>query len=170
MGLLDFLLRRQPDPTKDWPDGTGSLPTVRLHPFAIGALRLDAPVDSARFLGQPERVKRYKVASCYRLIYEKLGMTLEFQGHQLTEVAFAIGDTWLATEGMGRCKLRFEDGSELTDRSTIDDVKRRFGAPKEELFDEVESETELRYAEGKESMTFEFDREKKLTSWVVVWD
>jgi hypothetical protein len=170
MGLIDFLLRRQPDPTKDWPEGPGTLPAVRLKPFALGSLRLDDRVESARFLGRPERCRRFKRVGSYQLNYNSLGLMLSFEDRRLWEVAFAIGDTWLATEGMSRCRPRFEDGGELTDRSTIEEVKGRFGAPWEEEFDEEDNETTLRYAARKESMTFEFDGATGLTSWVVVWD
>jgi hypothetical protein len=169
VGLIDFLLRRQPDPTKDWPTGADSLPTVRLSPFGLGSLRMDDPVESARFLGRPEQCRRFKLVGSYQLNYFGLGMALSFEDHRLWEIVFAINDPW-AEKGMSLCRLRLENGAVLSGETTLDEVKQRLGAPQEEEFDEEDGETILRYSAGKQSMEIEFNEQKRLMCWSIVWD
>jgi hypothetical protein len=170
VGLIDFLLRRQPDPTKDWPEGPGTLPPVRLKPFALGSLRLDDHVESARFLGRPDRVRRWKLAGSYQLAYEKQGLTLEFEAHRLCEVGFAINASWLVAERLGPCKVRLEGGGVLSGETTLAEVKKRFGPPVEEDVDEDDGEILLRYKSGQQSMEVEFEDGRRLSYWSVVWD
>jgi hypothetical protein len=169
VGLIDFLLRRQPDPTKDWPEGPGTLPPVRLKPFALGALRLDDHVESARFLGRPEECRRFKLVGSYQLIYNSLGLTLSFEDHRLWEVVFAINDPW-AEKGMAPCRLRLESGGVLSGETTLDEVKQHLGAPQEEEFDQEDGETIVRYSAGKQSTEIEFNEQKRLMCWSATWD
>jgi hypothetical protein len=169
VGLLDFLFRRQPDPTQYWPAGTGSLPTIQLQPFALGSLRLDDAVESARFLGRPDQCRRFNLAGSYQLNYFGLGMALSFEEHRLWQVVFAINDPW-AEKGMAPCRLRLENGGAFSGETTLDEVKQRLGAPQKEEFDAEDGETIVRYSTAKQSMEIEFNEQKRLMCLSVVWD
>jgi hypothetical protein len=169
MGLLDRLLGRQPDPTLDWPESVGDLPTVSVKPFKLGSLRLGDSVDVARFLGRPDKVRRSKVAGAYALLYVRWGLELEFEDHRLADALFLIGDTWLAEEGTPRCEPRLDDGLRLTAVTTADRVVQRFGEATRRDEDD-DGEVTLSYENGEEFMDFEFDEAGRLASWCIFVD
>jgi hypothetical protein len=58
----------------------------------------------------------------------------------------------------------------LSGETTLDEVQQRLGAPQEEEFDKEDGETILRYSAGKQSMEIEFNEQKRLMCWSIVWD
>jgi hypothetical protein len=164
MGLLDLLLRRQPDPTANWPPCTGDLPAVAVEPFALGPLRFGEHVELARPFGRPEKVRRSKQGGVYWLYYRRWGVELEFEDHKFAEIVFLIGDEcWAGDKGAPRCQPQLDNGLQLTPATTIDDILTRFGPPRERDDDE-DGETVLFYQTGQTHLDFEFNT-GRLAAW-----
>ncbi len=170
MGFLDFLLRRQPDPTRHWPQERDPLPTVRVAPFELGKLRLGDGIESARFLGRPDKCHRGKLPGCFGLDFTEKGLRLQFEEDRLTEVVFRTGyDTFEgAAEGQPTCVVRLEDGSRLSQSTSVADVERYFGPPTKIEADE--DETRVHYQQGNFCMDFEFNSTGELGSWTAYLD
>jgi hypothetical protein len=167
VSILDWILRRQPDPTRDWPPNAGELPVVRTEPFSLGGLRLGDNVEAARPLGRPERTRRAKIAMA--LVYERWGLQLEFEENRLVEAIFVIGETWQSDIKGSPCRPRLADGLQLSPDTRIDRVIERFGEPARRRTD-GDGETTLSYVRDGVYMGFEFDEMGRLESWNVGLD
>jgi hypothetical protein len=163
VSILDWILGRQPDPTRDWPPNAGELPVVRLDPFSLGGLRLGDGVEAARPLGRPEQVYRSKRAGIFTLIYVRWGVEFTFAEHRLSDVTFVIGETWLSDIKGSPCRPRLADGAQLSPETTVEQVIARFGDPKERSTNQ-DGETVLDYERDRVIMSFEFD-EGRLVAW-----
>ena len=170
MSLLDWFLRRQPDPTVGWTASDGQLPRVRFEPFAIGKVRLGDDVEALRFLGRPDVCRRQKTPGFVQLDYTSHGYRFLFEDHKLAEVLFRIGcDTLSSADGGApTCEVRLEDGGRLNDQTTMSELAQRFGRPKSE--DRDEDETTWRYVQPGLFMDFEFNSAGKLAAWEISLD
>jgi hypothetical protein len=168
VGFIDWMLRRQPDPTRNWPENAGELPVVRTEPFSLGGVRLGDVVEAARPLGRPEKVRRSKLAGAFGLIYVRWGVELEFEENRLVDVLFVIGETWLSTIKGSPCRPRLADGTQLSPETTVEQVVARFGEPNERGTNQ-HNETVLDYEGDGVIMSFEFDK-GRLEAWDVSVD
>ncbi len=88
MGFFDSLFRK-PDPTRDWPSGSGT-PSVNPASRSLGFVRLGDSLDAARTLGRPDRFVRHG-EGFYTLSYASRGFAIEFEEGRLVEIACFIG-------------------------------------------------------------------------------
>lgn len=159
MSLLDWLLRRPPDPTVGWPAAVGVLPAIAFAPFRLGSLQLGERVDAAQFLGKPDKVTRYRHAGFFSLHYATWGMSLHFEDHVLVEVDFGLEPDSARMEG-----VKLTDGSRIDASTTPERLIDRFGEPTLNDVD-VEHETqELQFKDSHNILEFEFD-EGRLIYW-----
>jgi hypothetical protein len=164
IGIIDRLLGRWRDPTKDWRVEVGASPDFDLSRMAFGSLRLGDPIEAARFLGRPDSFRWKKDGYC-ELLYARAGFQLDFQGGHLCYVAFFVGvDTYQPTHPtLSLSQPQIRGGIRLTQRTGREELLRYFGRPVSEDCDS--DETILYYLRGGVTMEFELDGSGHLKRW-----
>lgn len=159
MGLFDRLFAK--DPTAGWPPFAGRTPAFDLEMLAFGPLRLGAPLESARAIGRPSRLRR-PVESSTTLEYDAGGFRLEFFEGKLACVSFVT-----ATEAGERLRDAAAAGEpsigglRVSDKTTPDEVRAWFGEPTSDSGG-GERLRWLEYQRPGATLEFEFDGEKGL--------
>src|SRR4051812_32368402 len=90
MSILDHLFGQPPDPTLAWGEGAPALPEFNLATMSFGSLCFGASLESAAFLGRPERFE-WKRKGYAELLYAARGFQLDFDDGKLSSLAFFIG-------------------------------------------------------------------------------
>jgi len=80
---------KRDDPTANWPQ-SGAAPTLDLAGRSVGPLRLGDPIDRAKALGRPARVRGVIAGGDVTLEYPSF--QLEFSGGRLICVKFDVDD------------------------------------------------------------------------------
>lgn len=160
MSILDLILGRRKDPTREWGKTISELPEYDLEQMRFGTLRFGDPINAASSLGRPEQFQFIQAEYC-ELIYASLGFQIDFEEGRLACILFFIGPDEFQPKDP---KLRFSKPrvrgclsknvqlSEAVDRS---ELERMFGSPKS--VDVDDDETILFYELRGTTMEFEFD-------------
>lgn len=171
MGFFSNLFRGA-GPTGGWPAPPPAPPQVSLERQALetfgGRVRFGDPLDAAACLGRPDRFTGRSDGAC-TLAYFAWGLEVHFEEAKLVEAFFKIGDHY--RESMPETSLaepRAPDGQTLSNRTTVDEVLARFGAPHRRQ--DLDGETILYYTVGPLVSEFEFDESNQLTAWSVYLD
>lgn len=159
MSFLDRLFGKQPDPTEGWAMTCASLPDFEISEMRFGSLRFGDTVDSAGFLGRPDRVKWARDGNG-ELLYISGGFLLEFEAGEFAYLAFFIGpDDLLPDPAVSFSQPRLHGGAAQGMRLTIETnraaLERVFGTA--DMVDTEPDETVLTYTRQGVTMEFELD-------------
>lgn len=166
MGFFDSLFRK-PDPTRDWPSGSGT-PSVNPASRSLGFVRLGDSLDAARTLGRPDRFVRHG-EGFYTLSYASRGFAIEFEEGRLVEIACFIGPGGATPSDPPPAFVRptLPAGRTLGPETTVADVIAELGEP--QTRDESD-EPVLTYVSGGVAQEFYFDERGRLQTWSVYLD
>jgi hypothetical protein len=90
MSFVDRLFGQSPDPTLAWGEGAPAIPEFNLGTMSFGSLCFGASMESAAFLGRPDRFA-WKRKAYGELLYAARGFQLDFDDDKLSCLAFLIG-------------------------------------------------------------------------------
>ena len=162
MGLFSKLFG-PPDPTREWPAAVeGVFPEVDLNARTFGSFRFGDGLDSAYFLGKPDRSKPTK--DCHDLYYDRQGFVVSFELNRFVELRFDIIPE--AGSRLRAAQPRATAGVIFTPETSKQDLERLFGAP-----DETNSYGTyeiIQYVHGPLISEFEYDlKTGKLSGWTI---
>ncbi len=165
MGFLSNLFG-PPDPTKDWPPPIeGVLPEVDLSGKSFGALRFGDGLDSAYFLGKPDRSKPTK--NCHDLYYDRQGFVVSFELGRFVELRFDIVPETGSQSKSAR--PRASGGITLSPETSKKDLEGFFGQPEET--NNYGTYEIVQYLHGPLVSDFEYELATgKLTCWTLYLD
>jgi len=168
MRILDWILRRRPDLTADWPDFQPPAPHFDLARESFGPLRFGDELAIAALLGRPDICSWPGRNDC-ELIYARGGFELDFEAGRFIYLAYFIGpDVYLPHHP----ELRFAEpqllgwnaGAVCLSRNTDrEQLHSQLGPPEQEDVDE--DETILSYTRSGVGMEFELNLEGHLKRW-----
>lgn len=162
MGLFSNLFG-PPDSTRDWPQAVdGVLPEVDLNARTFGSLRFGDGLDSAYFLGKPDRSKPTR--DCHDLYYDRLGFVVSFELNRFVELRF---DIIPETGSRARpAQPRATGGVIFTPETSRQDLERHYGSPSEN--ESYGTYDIVQYVHGPLISEFEYDlKTEKLSGWTV---
>jgi hypothetical protein len=163
MRILDWLLRRRPDPTAGWPDFRPAALEFDLGHKRFGPLRFGDEVAAAAPLGRPDLCSWSGREDC-ELTYARGGFELAFEGGRFVYLAFFIGPDKFLPRHPG---LRFAEprllgwgpaGVCLSRQTDARQLRGQFGPPD----GQDEDETILSYTRAGVAIEFELDRAGRL--------
>lgn len=153
MGMLDWL-----DPTRQWPVVAGPAPDLDGSALQFDAMRFGAPLESARFLGRPDKLQwRSRIQKDFDLVYAQKGLRLRFVQGVLREVAFLVG----------QAQPLAPNGARLTPEVDRSQIVALFGEPDPDGSDEIC--LQVFHGQGVIS-DFYLDDAGHLTEWVLYPD
>lgn len=169
MSFIDSLLGSHGDPTADWKAPCLPIPDFDMEEMRFGELGFGDSIETAAFLGRPDRFNR-RVRNHCELLYASGGFQIDFDEGGLSYLAFFIGpDGFLPKHGA----LRFSNprlqglSPGVARLSSGDDrasVERLFG--KADSADVDEDETICFLLRRGIQMEFEFDgKSGRLKRW-----
>lgn len=140
------------DPTREWSEVSGPAPDVN-SVMQFDKLRFGDPIDSARFLGRPDRFESHNRKEC-TLFWGAKGLGLRFFEGKLDEVTFLIG----------AARPTAPDGTILTRDMDRDRIAALFGEPDPDGSDETT--LQIFHGHGVAS-DFRLDDRGRLQEWVL---
>ena len=155
MGLIDRILGRRPDPTKDWPQLSNAPTGFDLSRRTFGSLAFGDGFESARQFGKPDKFEWIRPGYC-TLLYARSGFQIDFEDGRFSYIAFLLGpDMYLPAHP----QLAFSepwlcDRLQLSSATNQLQIKNYFGAPESEDVDS--DETILFYSHNNMTIEFEF--------------
>jgi hypothetical protein len=170
MRIINWLLRRRPDPTVGWPEFRAPAPAFNLARRCFGPLRFGDELATAVLLGRPD-VFCWQGPEACELIYARGGFELDFERERFAYLAFFIGpDPYLPLHPDLRFAeprlLGWNESSVCLSRETDGaQLRNQLGPPDGEDIDE--DETILNYTRAGVVMEFELNREGRLKRWNV---
>jgi hypothetical protein len=169
-GILDLIPPEPPsDLLRDWPQTHAPMPRFDLESGALGSLRLGDALESAEFLGQPDRQEQTGAPRWFYLDYVGRGFKLVFETGQFVELncSIALPSDVQPEPGQGFSRPKLSGGIELTPQTSIEQVQRYFGRPESE--ETYRRGKVLTYRQSRFTMEFEFAlATEKLLDWSVM--
>lgn len=163
------LLTGNANPTRSWPPSDEPLPVIRFKPFQLGRVGLGEELESIRFLGRADKYLGKSKSGNFTLTHLSRGLELRFEYHRLVWLTFHLaGDTDWSLDGATPAVIRVDDGTQLDQATTPDDVKRRFGEPDE--VDEHADQVSYIYRDGKEYLEFTYNEAGELGTFNAMVD
>ena len=162
MSIFNFakkLFARSKDPTKDWPESTiTALSPIDVNNFKIGEFRFGDDVEKCRFLGKCSRYEP-NGEHYFKLYYDRLGLQIEFEKGKFCFFDFIPGEQKM---------LQILPDLRLIPETTVEDIKRTLGPPREEEIDE--DEIVLYYSIAGNELEFELTLDGRLEQFHMYLD
>ena len=170
MAIFERAAGARVDPSRDWGDFKLPIPDFDLGAMCFGGLALGAPLESAAFLGRPDRL-RWTEMDYFEMLYAAGGFQVDVEGGRLAYLAFFIGpDEFLPKHkplAFSRPRLvgAGEGGAELVLSPEVgrEQLEELLGPPGS--VDADDDETVLYYRRGGVAMEFELAPDGKLKRW-----
>ncbi len=158
------------DPSRDWEEFKLPLPDFDVGKMRFGALALGAPLESAAFLGRPDRL-RWTEMDYFEMLYAAGGFQADVEGGRIAYLAFFIGpDEFLPAHrplAFSRPRLvgAGEGGAEVVLSPDVgrERLEALLGPPAS--VDTDDDETVVYYSREGVTMEFELAPDGKLKRW-----
>ncbi len=156
------------DPTSEWEEVAGPAPDPGAQSLQISFLPFEAPLESARALGRPDKFEwKNRHHKDGILLYAKKGLRVRFRGDSLIEFAYLIGRASCDHPSFSPSQPLAPDGARLTAETDRARIVKVFGEPDPQ----GSEETCLQIFHG-HGVTSDFylDERGHLTEWVLYPD
>ncbi|EKD81463.1 MAG: hypothetical protein ACD_39C01795G0002 [uncultured bacterium] len=139
MGILDFLLGRQEDLTKDWPVRDFVMPDFDLASMTFGPLHFGCELACAQFFGRPD-LFTWKGKDYCKLLFARAGFQIDFEDGHLCYIAFFIGpDEFLPEhQALVFSQPNLAQGRRFNRQTSTADLKKFLGEVESEDIDSDE--------------------------------
>lgn len=161
MSLLDLLLGRWPDPTKNWQKKEAQAPEIDLDQCTIEPLSFGCAIEAAQCFGKPDRFTSDSKELC-QLLYARAGFLVDFGRDGLEYIAFLIGkDRCIPNHpALAFSNATIRGHAPLSAETTVADIEKLMGDPTTE--DSNSEETVLMYHRNNITIEFEFNTKQHL--------
>lgn len=153
------------DPTREWPVVPGPAPELNRVLMQFDALRFGNAVESARFLGRPDRFHwKNPIRKDCELLYASKGMLLIFSEGRLDQVRFLLGPATCDHPAFVPAQPSAPDGTRLGQQTGKDEIVALFGEPDP---DGSEDDCLQIFHGNGVASDFELDEEGHLVEWAI---